>query len=281
MAEIIRIEKPASGGSLTIDIREGDALVNSLGHLGAVPTHAILGTLDYAFENAGSGIARHIADRWSDIPWRGDLLVRVGHSSLWGDIERTFRTNIKGRPNFFLRVLALPGTFFGWLATKLRRVDHYNPYTKTVHIFHRHPAVGMHETGHAAFYDQTRHQNLWALANLVPFYTDKFLLPWPFLTFPVVTSFQEWKATQGALRQMKSDTERREALKVLEPAFGTYLPTDVLSLAAPFIPGGFAWMLAAPLAGAIAGHIVNRTGWQGVKGRKERFGYVFEGNRVP
>ncbi|MBI4066205.1 hypothetical protein HY411_00665 [Candidatus Gottesmanbacteria bacterium] len=39
---IIRIQSPASGGSLTVDYRDDDVIANSLGHLGAIPSHLLL-----------------------------------------------------------------------------------------------------------------------------------------------------------------------------------------------------------------------------------------------
>ncbi|MBI4066204.1 hypothetical protein HY411_00660 [Candidatus Gottesmanbacteria bacterium] len=236
---------------------------------------------EQTFKNPSLGYAQELLKRWKDVPWRGDVLLRIGHTSLWGDIERTFRTDIKGRPNFFLRALGLLGTIPGWLGGKLNRDNFYNPFTNTVHVFRPVLATGMHEVGHAKFFDERTHRNLWVGATLLPFIIDRLIAPWPFLRIPIYTSFLEWQANVRAMKQFFTDTEREEALRVMEPAFGTYLPTDVLSLAAPFIPGGFAWMLAAPIAGAVAGHIVNRLPWNGIKDRKERFGYVFEGKKAP
>ena len=144
----------------------------------------------------------------------------------------------------------------------------------------------MHELGHAEFFNQEKHRTLYGL----------------FSEMPIIKSFTEYKASVLGVARMKSDNERRQATKVLEAAWGTYLMSDILTIALPFValsplrsaltatkvfalPFGpkilqeltkFGYT-AGILAGAASGHILSRAPYPG---QRQRFGYIFEGNQV-
>lgn len=250
----------AEGGSLTIK-EKYDLIARTVGQLSAVPSiHIPLLTLEDALRNPSKELKAQLRERWKDVPWKGDVMVRVGHTSLWGDLKRTFALgkSIEGRPNFFLRALGLPTTLYGWASGKLFRTDFYNPLTKTAHVFHPNIAVGMHEMGHAQFFDESRHPGVRALLY----------------SLPIVRIWQEWTASKLAMRQFQDDEERRKATKILEPAYGSYLVADIAQLVFPFVPRK---ILEATGLGAIgglaAGHMMSRF----YPKKEERFGWVFEG----
>ncbi len=232
------------------------------------------------------------------MPCKGDVLVRVGHASIVGDLQRLFANDkIRGPLSLdigntklmkvyrtIFRLLAVPGVVLGGIHAKLFRANHYNPFTNTVHIFHPNPAIGMHEIGHAEFFNQERLRSL------------LYIL---FSPLPIVKSFVEYKASSIGMSRMKTDAERKKATKVLEAAWGTYLLRDTLLLSLPFVavspltsalvatktfvlPFGpqilkdltqFS-MSAGIMAGAASGHLLSRLPYPG---RRERFGYVFSG----
>jgi hypothetical protein len=115
--------------------------------------------------------------------------------------------------------------------------DHYNPFTNTINIYSDHPAVALHEAGHARDTAQTEWKGTYALLRILP----------------IMPLFDEEVATSEALsyfhdRQLRIN--ERDAYKVLYPAFGTYVGGEF----ARWVPG--LWWLSA--AAAIPGHIVGR-----------------------
>ena len=288
-------------GSLSFTYSNADVVANTIGHVMAIPTtHLMLLTFRNAFQNPPPELVNHLKDRWKDVPWKGDVLVRVGHNSVFGDVQRLFaKESLRGPFSFnfgegklakaarlALRILVLPSVVLGGMKAKLFREDHYNVFTNTVNIYHPNSAIGMHELGHAEFFNQEKHRSIYGL----------------FKEMPILKSFTEYKASVRAVAHMKTDSERRQALKVLEAAWGTYLMKDVMLIALPFVAlsplraaltatSAFALpfgpkivqeltkfgFTAGVLAGAASGHILSRTPYPG---QRQRFGYIFEGNQT-
>lgn len=259
--------KSKEGGSLSFAYSKDGVLANTIGHLLAVPLiHLPLLTLKDAFHNPPEELVKTFSDRWKDVPFKGDVLVRVGHASVIGDIKRLLATNdeIKGRVKFSTtakwldkaaRYPYIPLQVLQTLFVKMMRLDHYNPITNTISVFHPNKAVGMHEIGHAKFIDTKKNPTNWYMAyGYLPF------------TQPYV----EYKATENAMKHFADDAERKQALKVLEPAFATYMVPTVLGLFAPRL----AYMRAGSV---IAGHIMARNPNIRISSQYERFGYVFSG----
>lgn len=286
--DVAKTQSTPEGGRVSFVLKQ-DLIARTIGHILAIPTtHLTLLTFNSIFKNPSEELVNNLYERWKDVPWKGDVLVRVGHSSIRGDIERLFLLNrdwIKGRGTTFkmlwaatARTALLPLVLLPTLLGKVLRTDHYNPYTQTVNVFHPRLAPGMHEIGHAQFWDE-RHPlkgALFLLGRVVPF----------------VKSFTEWKASANAMKRFKSDKERREGAKILEGAWGTYFLGDVVSMATPFLPRELTTFLTKPLinvtvgglrlgalplnaaAGALSGHMLSRLPYPG---KRERFGYVFQG----
>lgn len=129
----------------------------------------------------------------------------------------------------------LPGRFFGG--------DNYNPYTNTINIYSDQPAVVLHEAAHAKdFAARSRGFRGW--------YAFMRLLP-------LVPLWQEAEATGdtvGYTIEEKMSEERKDAYRVLYPAYATYIAGE-----------GLRWIGLEPwtnyaiqLAVAVPGHITGR-----------------------
>lgn len=260
--------KTREGGSLSFSYSDRDIVANTIGHVMAIPNvHLPLLTLRNIFQNPPKELAGAFRDRWKDVPWKGDVLVRVGHTSVMGDIQRLLASydEIKGKPIFstthdvidrVARILYVPLQVMKTVTAKISRKDHYDPITNTAIVFHPNLAVGMHEIGHAQFLDEKKKKEPWVV----------------FHPNPIIRSFMEWKASAKAMKRFANDEERRSALKVLEPAFATSLVPDVLGLSGVTEFSG----LAAYIGTVSAGHIMARF----YPRRDQRFEYVFEGKTL-
>jgi len=303
LTDIVHQKKTAEG-SLTIAYNPKDIVANTIGHVLAVPTtHTILWTWGSAFKNPSKELAGKLFERYKDVPWKGDVLVRVGHVSLMGDLQRMFARNetIRGRPwmlkDRFGRAIEFVGklgvaflTTLNAIKAKLMRSDYFNPFANTVAVFHPKLAAGMHELGHAEWFNQMDRNQRVAYSAVL---TNALVY------VPFFRSFIEWQATANAMKHYVSDAERRQALKMHEAAWATYLGFDALatlSLVAPAfalpllkaaitITGkltiGTKLFTAAigtalhPYSSSIAGHLVNRL----YPKKDQRFGYIFEGKK--
>ncbi len=247
-------------GSLTITHSSGDIVSNTIGHLAAIPLfHLPYWTPDAIAKNPTIELAKKLQARWKDVPWKGDVLARIGNTSLVGDIQRILQNEHIGGPfsfqtkdsaikktlAFLYKVLAIPASVLISAQAKFLRIDHYNVFTNTVNVFHPRLAVGMHELGHAEFYNKEPKRTLYALAGHLP----------------IIHSFKEWKASSLAMPKFLNDAERRDAVKLLEPAFAGYLTKDVFWLAFPFSPVlaslmGKGGIPLAAIGGTYMGHTV-------------------------
>lgn len=289
-------------GSLTVSYNTRDIIANTVGHVLAIPTtHTLLWTWNSAFKNPTRELAGQLFERYKDVPWKGDVLVRVGHVNLFGDLQRIFAKNedVRGRPWMLKDRVGRGIEFVGklgaaiittWEAFKAKffRSDYYNVFANTAVVFHPKLAPGMHELGHAEFYNQIDRTKRAA-------YQAALLNQYVYI--PFLKSAVEYKATENAMRHYKNDAERRAALKIHEAAWATYLGRDALmtlatvapALAVPLLNaaigvyakvaiGSRMWAASAafalhPYGSSIAGHLMNRL----YPKKDERFGYIFEG----
>lgn len=217
--DFVKTQVSKEGGSVTYAFSDREVIANTLGHLVAIPLmHVRMWTPDAIFNTPTKDLTHELADRWKDVPFKGDVLVRVGHTSLAGDIQRSLAKDneMKNALPRALRMIGLPATLLISTAAKALRLDHYNPFTQTAVTFHSHREVGMHEMGHAKDFDT--HSN-WGKVGIT-------LLK----AIPFGNLVTEWPASKYALQQMKTDEERRQAIKTLEPAFSTYVTGGIMSL---------------------------------------------------
>lgn len=88
--------------------------------------------------------------------------------------------------------------------------DHYNPYTNTVSIYSDHPAILIHEAGHAKDFAQRSLRGSYAFARLLPY----------------VDLQQEMDASSDAIDYFycrEDETNELNAYPILMPAYATYL----------------------------------------------------------
>lgn len=280
-----------SGGTLTLKHGKDDVISSTIGHLVGIQTRLLLGTPQEIFQEPPKELMDQLYERYKDVPWKGDLLVRVGYDSIIEDYKRLFGKGINGRPNVFLRILGAPSILKDALMAKLSKADHFNPLTNTVTVYHPKMAVGMHELGHAEFWDQSKYRDLWTGAMIASEYvgpfnffkpaksTNEMRLRKVLATVPGFRFYTEWKASQNAMSHFKTDQEQKEAMKLLEPAFGSYTGFEVANmydilqkdqenpLRSFIITHGI-----APIVGVVGGHLAARV----PKERKSSFGVLFQ-----
>ena len=269
-------------GTVTFSYNPDDVIANTVGHLGGLFTHVTLGIPETSFKKPTIELVNELAERWKDVPWKGDVLVRVGYANLFEDIRRSLASSKELRNSWprLLRIVGLPATIYTSLKSELARENHYNPRTKTATIYNPNLAIGMHEIGHAKFEDE---QDPWVQAATG--FLHKII--------PGFTLYPEWQASKRAMEHFASDTERRKAMKVLEPAFSTYATgIPLMYFGSDYIKRSLGNLLGignnsdpirrralTELANytmnalsPIPGHILSR-----LPGRKSSFGYIFEG----
>jgi len=125
----------------------------------------------------------------------------------------------------------IPGRLFG--------VDHYNPYTGTIHLYGDVPSIAFHEAAHAKDFSNRKHPGNYAAIYLLP----------------AVPLWHERVATNDVLSyvQYRHDPRLvRDAYHTLYPAYGTYMGNAV----------GYAFpRFSNPiyLGGVLAGHAMGRS----------------------
>ena len=144
----------------------------------------------------------YIEKNFADFPWKGKSEVYLGHSPLFKQLGRLFSKD--RRTNLFARVaLGIPYTGLTWLAGKLGRMDSYNPFTESAQVYHSNEAMALKQAGYAAYFDQSKHPTLKAMARgLVPF----------------VGMYRDWRATNIAMQKLDKN-ELKKASRVLTPDF--------------------------------------------------------------
>ena len=112
--------------------------------------------------------------------------------------------------------------------------DNYNPFTNTINLYSDHPAIALHEAGHAKDFARRKYKGSWAAAYVLP----------------GIALRHEQIATSDALSFLAATgrtDEQRDAYKILYPAYGTHVagqinqfvppPTDLVVTASCVIPG--------------------------------------------
>ena len=124
----------------------------------------------------------------------------------------------------------LPGRIIGG--------DNYNPFTNTISLYSDHPAVALHEGGHAKDFGTRKYKGTYAVAGALP----------------IVSLWPEAIATNDALGYLRAEEDyelEEEAYQVLYPAYATY----IAGAATPFLPYGD---LAVKAGTVIPGHLAGR-----------------------
>jgi hypothetical protein len=120
--------------------------------------------------------------------------------------------------------------------------DNFNPFTNTVHLYSDHPAIALHEAGHAKDFAGSGWKGAYAALRILP----------------VVPLYQEARATGDAIgyeRERGNAEGEKGTYRVLYPAYGTYIGGEAVN----WIPIDATWVAyAIQLGPVIPGHII---GW--------------------
>lgn len=266
------ISNPETGGTLTV-IQKQDKIAESVGHLFAVPSHILLGRIQNIGKNPSPELVDQIIERWKDVPWKGEVVVRIGHVDPKEDWERT-RKHLKeeGKLNPLIDVIGKVNQTITGLSTRINRRNNYSLLTHTIHVMNPDIATAMHELGHA--------EDLLNKKKRIILF-DRLLM--------------EYRASANASKRALSGEERKVTMRKLEPAFATYvggtlqmigtligLPVwskPIFTKEIHISKRNFKFSPRVPLVffGTVAlSHLYTHLPW-----RKSTFGYVFEGSPSP
>ncbi len=212
--------------------------IDFLANVLAIPMKLIL--LEWRFGNHAISpetegvLVRYVNDRQSDV---SSTVVRLNQYAPHKDFKRLLSNQrvawpyrlVFGSLTLLIETF-LPGRIFGGSLLS----DYYNPWTNTIHIYSDHPAIGLHELGHAYDFSQQPYRGTYGFSR----------------QFFILALHQEWQATDEAISYLIEIGDRRNELrayKTLYPAYGSYLGTFLLPIPLGGIPGIF------------IGHVVGRT----------------------
>jgi hypothetical protein len=207
-----------------------------LGNILALPLKLILWNWKVDLHSISSETEEKLVEYLDtqDLPAIEDTKFRLNQYRPGQDLSRLVHNHyvawpyrlLIGAPVTLIFEVLLPGRLFPW-------GDYYNPYTNTVHLYSDHPAVALHEAGHAHDFATRRLKGTYAFLRIIP----------------GVDLYQEYQASKEAFRYLK---ERRDletelaAYKVLYPAYGTYV-------------GAYIFPPIGTVGGALLGHATGRS----------------------
>lgn len=187
-----------------------------------------------------------------------DVYVSVNQYKPFAVWHRVF-TNPK--TSFLAKVLfGTPSSLLETLAvTKLTGIlgDHYNPLSNTLYLFSNHPALALHECGHAKDANSRKNPILYQALNY----------------FPVFSLYQEYLASAYAIEYLKKKKLDSQAYRLLVPSFATFIASTLIDWPVQFkidvLRKSFSlqlaeftqvWQfLAIIVAGHVAGNILFRS----------------------
>jgi len=164
-----------------------------------------------------------------------DVKVRINQWAPHKEIMRLLKNKQIAWP---YKIIFFPSTlivsiigrpFSGFLVS-----DYYDPGSNTINLFSDHPAIALHEAGHAYDFDKAEYRGTYGLIRILP----------------GINLIQEKVATDEALvylEEKKRYEDLLEAYKVLYPAYSTY---------------AISYLSSSPIAlvGALTvGHILGRS----------------------
>jgi len=229
-------------GELQIERGRPNAFLDGVGHyVFSLPTKLLLWSWDvenhHISPETEAKLAKYLADNDLHL-----VKVRLNQYAPGGEWSRLVRNReINGFWRYTIGALTvtlytiLPGRVFAGLLGS----DNYNPYTNTINLYSDHPAIALHEAGHAKDFAQRKYKGFYGALRILP----------------IVPLFQEGWATGDAIgydRAMGSSSDEKADYKLLYPAYGTYVVGEGLRwISTP-------WQYAIILAGVIPGHIIGR-----------------------
>lgn len=222
-----------------IETGRPNGFLDTVGNIVSIPAKVLL--LSTKVDN--HRISPETSDVLAEYLQQNDLRnvkVRLNQYAPGGEWIRLFRNrtmNIGWRATLGVLTTAMytafPGRIFGG--------DNYNPFTNTINLYSDHPAIALHEAGHAKDFAERRHKGIYAASRMIP----------------LVPLYQEAKATGdavGYLRDQQSTREEKAAYKILYPAYGSYVGGEFLNL----VPVGGDLSYLIQYGVTIPGHILGR-----------------------
>ena len=242
-------------GSDVLKLRPGEAQIDRgnprgfldwIGHnVVSLPSKIILWNWNVANHNISTETEDILKQYLADNDLR-DVKVCLNDYSPGGEWRRLVKNRaVGGFWRFTLGAISvtyytiLPDRFFAGLTGG----DSYNPYTNTIHLYSDHPAIALHEAGHAKDCAAQDDKGLYAAMGLLP----------------IVPLFRESWATSDALGYLADKgmvKEEERSYEILYPAFGSYIPGGVFGAAYDYIPIDDGIMLATNAISIVTGHIV-------------------------
>jgi hypothetical protein len=142
--------------------------------------------------------------------------VRINEYAPLGELGRLLT---QGRPNILLRLTV---GLVGWIGYclnvgRLFGGDFYNPWTNSIYLSSNHPAVALHELGHAYDVSQRSWPGLYMLCRYIP----------------GVALYQEYLASRYAvefLREQQRHDDEVRAYRLLFPCYSTYVLGAIIEL---------------------------------------------------
>jgi hypothetical protein len=209
LEKLIEEEVEENLGTNRIIYKRDDEFSRTVSTLGVLPARAIMLSSrfgKYPEEETADHVRQYLEDSGLE-----DTTVRIGHTRIGEDIKRLFTDKRLKDISLLGRIfLGIPGTIFGGLLGKLTRADHYNPMTKTVHVYSDIPAVALHELGHAKDFQEVGYPTLYAYAR----------------EWSPVELWQEYRASSKAHKALPENIKGQTG-RFLIPAYATYIASKV------------------------------------------------------
>lgn len=236
-------------GEPQVERGEPKEFLDWIGHnVISLPSKLILWNWDVANHNISAETEEILKQYLADNSLN-NVKVRLNDYSPGDEWRRLFQNGSVGPVwRYTLGVLSvsvytvIPGRFFAGLIGG----DNYNPYTNTINLYSDHPAIALHESGHAKDFAGQEDKGLYAAMGLLP----------------IVPLIQESRATSDALGYLADKDmldEEARAYEILYPAFGTYVfGPGLFGAAYDYVPINAEIKMAANAAGILIGHIVGR-----------------------
>lgn len=230
-------------------------------YLNTIPTKLLLWNA-----NMGSGnVSEEIKDKvraYLHINNLHDVAVSIDEYNpklIWSRVFSNPNTSLFSKATFGVAT----GLFYTFSIPKLIGLDVYLPGANAVVLNSNIEAVALHECGHAKDFNERKNPSLYLmtgyLADNLASYCEVSI---PTSISSLVTLYHEYKATDNALeylKSMKASPAISEALKILTPAYFSYIGAAVPTL--KFTPSPVPLLLDGFLQQTLfiaAGHVFGR-----------------------
>jgi len=223
-----------------IETGQKNIILDVLGNIYSLPSKMIL--LDWRIGNHNiSPETAKVLETYLQENDLNNVKVRINQYAPGAEWCRLFKNrsmNIFWRATFGLLSTTiytiLPGRVFGG--------DNYNPYTNTISIYSDHPAILLHEGGHAKDLYNRPYKGLYSAIYVIP----------------GVALWHEAEATGdtiGYLRDKEQVADEKSAYRILYPAYGTYLGGALTDLFPVDLGPGYLIQLGVAIPGHLVGQI--------------------------